>query len=72
MERLYREQAVRQGVASVQAAGLRVGMVLAEDARLTTGTLLVARGYDVTASFIERIKNFPPGMLPGVFRIMTP
>jgi CheY-like chemotaxis protein len=71
VERLYREQAMRQGVASVQAAGLRVGMVLAEDARLTTGTLLVARGYDVTASFIERIKNFPPGMLPQVFRIMT-
>jgi CheY-like chemotaxis protein len=71
VERLYREQAARQGVTSVQAAGLRVGMVLAEDARLTTGTLLVARGYDVTASFIERIKNFPPGMLPGTFRITT-
>jgi hypothetical protein len=45
-------------------------MVLAEDARLSTGALLVARGYEVTASFIARIKNFPPGML-GEFRIVS-
>jgi CheY-like chemotaxis protein len=72
VERLYREHAVRHAIISVQATGLRVGMVLAEDARLSTGTLLVARGYEVTASFIERIKNFPPGMLSGAFRIVTP
>jgi CheY-like chemotaxis protein len=72
VERLYHERPVRQVVTSVQAAGLRVGMVLAEDTRLVTGTLLVARGYEVTASFIERIKNFPPGMLSDAFRIVTP
>lgn len=71
VERLYREPPARHTVTTVQAGGLRVGMVLAEDARLATGTLLVARGYEITGSFIERIKNFPPGMLSGGFRIVT-
>jgi len=72
VERLYHERPMRYVVKVVAAAALRVGMVLAEDARLATGTLLVSRGYEVTASFIERIKNFPPGMLSGEFRIVTP
>jgi hypothetical protein len=46
--------------------------VLAEDVRLATGTLLVARGYEITPSFIERIKNFPPGAFAGEFRVSVP
>jgi CheY-like chemotaxis protein len=72
VERLYHERPARYVVKVVAAPALRVGMVLAEDARLSTGTLLVSRGYEITASFIERIKNFPPGMLSGEFRIVTP
>ena len=56
----------------VSALALRTGMVLAEDVRLVTGTLLVARGYEVTPSFIERIKNFQPGMFAGEFRVIVP
>jgi len=48
------------------------GMVLAEEVRLRSGTLLVARGYEVTASFIARIKNFPPGAFSGEFRVIVP
>ena len=33
-------------------------MVLAEDVTLTTGTLLVTRGYTVTEGFVERARNF--------------
>jgi CheY-like chemotaxis protein len=68
VERMYSEHIPT--VIAVRPAELRVGMVLAEDARLSTGALLVARGYEVTASFIARIKNFPPGML-GEFRIVS-
>lgn len=68
VERLYNEH--RPAVITVRPAELHVGMVLAEDARLSTGALLVARGYEVTASFIARIKNFPPGML-AEFRIVS-
>jgi len=56
----------------VGVPALRNGMVLAEDVRLATGTLLVARGYEVTASFIERINNFQPSMFAGEFRIVVP
>jgi CheY-like chemotaxis protein len=68
VERMYNEHI--PAVIAVRPAELRVGMVLAEDARLSTGALLVARGYEVTASFIARIKNFPPGML-AEFRIVS-
>jgi len=71
-EQMHREGPPTFIVKPVNAVGLRTGMVLAEDVRLSTGTLLVARGYEVTASFIERIKNFPPGMFAGEFRIAVP
>jgi response regulator RpfG family c-di-GMP phosphodiesterase len=69
VERQYRERPARLQTRHVAVANLRPGMVLAEDVRLVTGALLVARGYEVTNSFIERIKNFQPGMFAGEFRI---
>lgn len=72
VQRLYHETTRRVVVKAISTDGLRVGMVLADDVRLATGTLLVARGYEVTASFIERIRNFPPGMFGGEFRIAFP
>ena len=47
-------------------------MVLAEGVRLTNGALLVARGFEVTASFLERLRNFPPGVFMDQFRIAVP
>ena len=38
--------------------GLQVGMVLAEDVKLPSGVLLVARGFEVTPALIERIRGF--------------
>jgi CheY-like chemotaxis protein len=72
VERLYCERPTRYMVTPVPVAALRVGMVLAEDARLPNGALLVARGYEVTASFIERVKNFPPGAFADGFKITVP
>ncbi len=42
----------------VAVAAIRVGMVVAADIRLESGVLLVARGYEVTSGFIERLRNF--------------
>jgi CheY-like chemotaxis protein len=72
VERLYREPPSRVQLKTISASALRVGMVLGEDARLLTGALLVARGYEVTAGFIERIKNFQPGVFGGDFKIVVP
>jgi hypothetical protein len=55
---------VRCGTDELQRMPLRAlarGMVLAEDLLLASGALLVPRGYEVTVSFLERVKNFPPG-----------
>jgi CheY-like chemotaxis protein len=71
VERLYRDAAPGVVIKPVSVSGLRAGMTLAEDVRLANGTLLVARGYEVTESFIERIKNFPPGTFAGEFRIIA-
>ena len=71
-ERMLRDGPPPFTVKLVSVPWLRAGMVLAEDVRLSTGTLLLARGYEVTASFIERIRNFPPGMFAGEFRISVP
>ena len=72
VERLYQAPPLRYTVKAVPPRGLCVGMTLAEDARLATGNLLVARGYEITGSFIERIKNFPPGAFAGDFKIVVP
>lgn len=74
VDRLYgeREQAARHVVKTLEPHELHVGMVLAEDFRLANGALLVARGYEMTASFIVRIRNFPPGAFRGPFKIAVP
>ena len=50
---------------------LRVGMVVAEDIRMVSGTLLVARGCDQTG-FIERAKNFRAGTVNEPVRVFIP
>jgi CheY-like chemotaxis protein len=39
-------------------AGLRVGMVVAADLYFANGLLLVARGHEITASFLARVANY--------------
>lgn len=47
-----------------------VGMVLADDVSTEKGTLIVARGYEVTAGFIERVRNYP-GMQQRTVRVLV-
>lgn len=42
---------------------LVVGMVLAEDVKMTNGVLLAARGHEVSQRFLERIRNSPKGAI---------
>jgi CheY-like chemotaxis protein len=74
VDQLYgeREKAPNYVVKTIDSEELHVGMVLAEDFRLANGALLVARGYEMTASFIVRIRNFPPGAFRGPFKIAVP
>ncbi|HEX3761409.1 MAG TPA: HD domain-containing phosphohydrolase [Kofleriaceae bacterium] len=74
VDELYGERATapRFTVKTFATANLDVGMVLAEDVRLSNGALLVARGFEVTASFLERLRNFPPGVFDDEFKIAVP
>jgi CheY-like chemotaxis protein len=51
-------------------SGLRQGMIVADDLQMTSGTLLVARGYEITAGFVERAKNFGPNTVKGPVRVI--
>ncbi len=50
---------------------LRVGMVFAEDVKMTSGLLLATRGYEVTAGFVERTRNFRSGTVKGCVRVIV-
>lgn len=52
-------------------ANLRVGMILLQEVKTKAGILVVPKGYEVTASFIERMKNYPPGTLPNSVRALV-
>ncbi|HTE55992.1 MAG TPA: response regulator [Kofleriaceae bacterium] len=55
------ESAPREEVREVNITGLIAGMVLARDVMTTGGALLVARGYQLTESLLDRLRHFRPG-----------
>ncbi len=62
----------RDDVRELPVSGVREGMVFAEDVRMANGTLLAARGYEVTASFMECARNYRPGTLIEPLRVIVP
>jgi len=57
-------------IREVSLAALKPGMVFASDVKLTTGTLFVARGYEVTESLLERLKNFRAGSVQEPVKVV--
>ncbi len=47
------------------------GMVMLEELRTHTGTLLVPKGFEVTPTFLERMSNFGSGMLNEKVRVLV-
>jgi len=62
--------APRVGIREVSLAVLTVGMVLVDDVKMQNGMLLVARGYEVTQSFLERVRNLKPGTVKEPLRVV--
>ena len=48
------------------------GMVFVDDVRTSVGALLVPKGFEVTETFLERLRNFGPGILQERVRITRP
>jgi len=47
------------------------GMVIMQDLRTHLGTLLVARGFEVTPVFLERARNFGPDLQNETIRVLV-
>lgn len=57
-------------VRDISVGALRSGMVLAADVKMATGTLFVARGYEITSAFLERMRNFRPGSVREPIKVL--
>ncbi|HEU4655398.1 MAG TPA: HD domain-containing phosphohydrolase [Steroidobacteraceae bacterium] len=63
------------GSSEVREMPLRLvqpGMTILEDLRTHMGTLLVPRGFEVTETFLERVRNFGEGMLAEKIKVLVP
>lgn len=58
-------------VHEVSLSALVPGMVFANDVKLTNGSLFVARGYEVTESFLARVRNFRSGSVKEPVRVIV-
>ncbi len=47
------------------------GMIMMQDLRTSLGTLLVARGFEVTTMFLQRMRNFGPDLLNERVRVLV-
>jgi response regulator RpfG family c-di-GMP phosphodiesterase len=47
------------------------GMIIMQDVRTHMGTLLVARGFEVSTTFLERIPNFGPDLMRESVKVMV-
>jgi response regulator RpfG family c-di-GMP phosphodiesterase len=48
------------------------GMIIMQDIRTQLGTLLVARGFEVSNTFLERSRSFGPDLLNEVVKVQIP
>jgi CheY-like chemotaxis protein len=74
LDALIALQGVERGeeVREVGVADLQIGMVFAEDVRTDSDTLLVARGFEVTAGMVERARNARRGSIKEPIRVIVP
>lgn len=59
-----------QELCEVTVGDVIPGMVFMDDLRTNVGTLLVPKGFEVTETFLERVRNFGPGILQERVRVM--
>jgi len=59
-------------VRELPIAAVRIGTRFVDDVWLKNGTLLVARGYEVTRGFVERVRNVMSGQIREPVRVVVP
>jgi response regulator RpfG family c-di-GMP phosphodiesterase len=71
LESLVMESVGPQDVCEVPVGNIKPGMIFMDDLYTHVGTLLVPRGFEVTEAFLERARNFGPGILHEKVRVMS-
>jgi response regulator RpfG family c-di-GMP phosphodiesterase len=56
-------------VTEISVGKVKTGMIILDDVRTPMGVLLVPKGFEVTDVFIERMRNFGPGILAERIRV---
>lgn len=69
LESLVGEAVESQRVSEVLVGRLTPGMVFVDELRTSIGTLLVPKGFEVTETFLERVRNFGPNILQEKVRV---
>ena len=60
-----------QEIKEVSVGRVTPGMVFLDDLRTSVGTLLVPKGFEVTETFLERLRNFGPAILQENVRVSS-
>jgi CheY-like chemotaxis protein len=71
LESLLGAAVAPQELCEVTVDRVRPGMVFVDDLYTQVGTLLVPKGFEVTEAFLERARNFGPGILQEKVRVMA-
>jgi response regulator RpfG family c-di-GMP phosphodiesterase len=69
LDALFGARAPETRVVEILLAKLKPGMVTVDDIMMN-GTLLIARGYEITRSFIARVQNYPLGAIREPLRVL--
>jgi response regulator RpfG family c-di-GMP phosphodiesterase len=72
LESLVGEVVGGQEISEIAVGRVRPGMVFMDDLRTQVGALLVPKGFEVTEIFMERARNFGPGISEEKVRILAP
>ncbi len=66
---MHTTDGTRGRLAELPPSSLRVGMVLADDLRMSTGAMLVPRGFTVSEGLLARLAHLADGALRGKVRV---
>jgi response regulator RpfG family c-di-GMP phosphodiesterase len=69
LETMVGEAVESQQVGEVLVGRLTPGMVFLDELRTSVGALLVPKGFEVTETFLERVRNFGPNILQEKVRV---
>jgi hypothetical protein len=59
-------------IRQIQLRLVQPGMTIAEDVRTHLGTLLIARGFEVSLPFLERLRNLGAAVLSEQVKVLVP